>query len=107
MSVVEAGSGTCGRWSFQLEETAGVKWFLPSVCLPVLRIAPIFDDAVSFVAVTSRPPATFCHAHVLFLSFFIYLFIYFFFTAPKDKVKRVESVETEAGQIRLLDQGRA
>lgn len=31
---------------------------------------------------------------------------FFFFTAPKDKVKRVDSVETEVGEIRLLHQGR-
>lgn len=61
----------------------------------------MFDGGASSVAVMSRPPTTFCHSRLLFLSV-----VFFFFTAPKDKVKRVDRIESEAGEIRRVHQGR-
>lgn len=55
-------------WSFQLDGTAAVKRPEPSVRLPALRIAPTFDGGAPSAAVMSRPPATFCHSRLLFLS---------------------------------------
>lgn len=60
------------------------------------RLSPCADVWSRFT-----PSSTFCHSGVLFLSFFVC----FLSTAPKDKVKRVDSVETEAGEIRRLHQG--
>ena len=52
-----------------------------------------------------------CSFHVFLLPFVTHmfsscLFCIFFLTAPKDKVKRLDSVEPEAGEIRLQHQGR-
>lgn len=69
-SVVEPGSGTYARWSFQLEETAWVKWFLLSFAFRVWDLSQCWMTLQRSVCTCHfhTPSALFHSSRIVFLS---------------------------------------